>query len=892
MLIRKLFKKRKGSTESRDVQSEAEYKEEHRRIFRPTLETLVKNFLTKPRFCEIALSLNNLAFLDNIGFFKEFKATYPNVELSKDTEKGKLNLRGRGEEFEDAYENCSQKLRDITVKSLRFDDEKIWDVIADAKMQSHIKSVFTSDDIKAQVHPDCDGMSVKITAIGVIELQKATRILVELVEKQRIQIPEHVDRYSEGEKIQKFVKGLESSRALKIYFQPSNSVVEIVGVSQFVAKALRELQAFFVSLRIKQKSFAPPNSTPDIKTFLRIYFDHFIKKEEREFQSLNISVQQIQSCSGYQITMTGAEKNFSAAERMLQRMVSNITQKDIKFTYPGLIKLFDEKNGVDEVKRIEQKRKVLIRITPGLAHVSKSKPQNSYARYNFATKEGVQVSFKIGRIENEQADVLVNSAHSNLNHLTACGKALQDQGGISYTEACKLHTNIPMLDIVCTSGGNLPCKYVIHAICCHWNKEDEQKSEKALGDLIRKIFVKCIELNVTSVALPTIGAGKHGYPEDIVIKILQREIKTISCENTGLKKVSVIVFEGKMPHFGGCRSQATSKQNENDTNYTSFGTAEEIQVHFVGYRNDIDHAISDMKAFVEMKRDKRTIEGIGNIVENNKVELEKLSAVHRVRITSSSAGAIDVEGMKDDVTDFFAKFTEIQRQYLFTTDDIPSFWDVLPEGKVVDLVNLLPSSSEYREILMHFKMGFTERAAVAPTVRKIERIQNPDLFRLYLAKKKAMGGRENEMRLFHGTDVKNTDAINGNNFNRSLAGSNGVLFGNGVYFTNRSSFAFQYCADELGRRLHLSNRYSLNGNCENSAPSATKWFKMYVVKVLVGEYTKGAREMIQPPKKNDLNNPTLLFDSVVNNVENPSIFVLFQDHQYYPEYLITLEHIC
>ena len=151
MSFSNFFKKLKGSTGSRDVLSEAEYKEEHRKIFRPTLETLVKNFLTRPRFCEIALSLNNLVFLDNIGFFQEFKATYPNVKLSKDTEKGKLNLRGRGEELEDAYENCSQKIRNITIKSLSFGDKKIWDVIADAKVQSHIKCVFTSDNIKAQV---------------------------------------------------------------------------------------------------------------------------------------------------------------------------------------------------------------------------------------------------------------------------------------------------------------------------------------------------------------------------------------------------------------------------------------------------------------------------------------------------------------------------------------------------------------------------------------------------------------------------------------------------------------------------------------------------------------------------------------------------------------------
>lgn len=65
--------------------------------------------------------------------------------------------------------------------------------------------------------------------------------------------------------------------------------------------------------------------------------------------------------------------------------------------------------------------------------------------------------------------------------------------------------------------------------------------------------------------------------------------------------------------------------------------------------------------------------------------------------------------------------------------------------------------------------------------------------------------------------------------------------------------------------------------------------KMYVAKVLVGEYTKGASGMKAPPSKNDPNNPGLRYDSVVNNVHNPTMYIIFQDNQYYPEYLLTLQ---
>ena len=62
-----------------------------------------------------------------------------------------------------------------------------------------------------------------------------------------------------------------------------------------------------------------------------------------------------------------------------------------------------------------------------------------------------------------------------------------------------------------------------------------------------------------------------------------------------------------------------------------------------------------------------------------------------------------------------------------------------------------------------------------------------------------------------------------------------------------------------------------------------------MAKVLVGEYTKGASRMKAPPTKSDPNNPGLRYDSVVNDIRNPRMYIIFQDNQYYPEYLLTLQ---
>ena len=57
---------------------------------------------------------------------------------------------------------------------------------------------------------------------------------------------------------------------------------------------------------------------------------------------------------------------------------------------------------------------------------------------------------------------------------------------------------------------------------------------------------------------------------------------------------------------------------------------------------------------------------------------------------------------------------------------------------------------------------------------------------------------------------------------------------------------------------------------------------MFYVRVTVGEYCKGVKDALTPDVREGLN----LYDTTVNNVADPSIFVTYHDAQAYPEYLI------
>ena len=62
-------------------------------------------------------------------------------------------------------------------------------------------------------------------------------------------------------------------------------------------------------------------------------------------------------------------------------------------------------------------------------------------------------------------------------------------------------------------------------------------------------------------------------------------------------------------------------------------------------------------------------------------------------------------------------------------------------------------------------------------------------------------------------------------------------------------------------------------------PDASGIQHMFWVRVVVGEYCRGVKDALTPDVRDGLN----LYDTTVNDVKNPSIFVTYHDAQAYPE---------
>ncbi|XP_050971713.1 protein mono-ADP-ribosyltransferase PARP14 [Labeo rohita] len=224
------------------------------------------------------------------------------------------------------------------------------------------------------------------------------------------------------------------------------------------------------------------------------------------------------------------------------------------------------------------------------------------------------------------------------------------------------------------------------------------------------------------------------------------------------------------------------------------------------------------------------------------VDLQKMEA------TSCDSGQVTALKRLENLSDFA----------------LPIYWDNMSQSDSLKVIDLDQSSAEYKTVKADFKK------TVKKTVLKIQRIQNINLRRLYEVRKKELENKNGsvgaaEKILYHGTSEASCSAIMKTNFNRSLAGQNATLYGHGTYFAVHASYS---------------------ANPTYAVPAADGTQCMFVARVLTGDHALGQMDIKTPPVRVA---PDHLYDSVVDNMQNPSMFVVFHDCQAYPDYLITFK---
>ncbi|XP_068128192.1 protein mono-ADP-ribosyltransferase TIPARP-like [Hyperolius riggenbachi] len=197
----------------------------------------------------------------------------------------------------------------------------------------------------------------------------------------------------------------------------------------------------------------------------------------------------------------------------------------------------------------------------------------------------------------------------------------------------------------------------------------------------------------------------------------------------------------------------------------------------------------------------------------------------------------------------------------------PVHWRITNTSLIYEKSTVASMDSEYFYVYTYFHKTMEESKYV---IEEISRIQNYFQCEKYSRKKTYM---ENHLKdaqygcleryLFHGTSPSHLKAICTQNFDPRVSGRHATIYGKGSYFARDASYSHNY-----------------------SPPTEEGDHYMFLAKVLVGRPALGNPSYTRPPPLNRTSESSLLYDSCVDRPQRPNIFIIFDNDQVYPYFII------
>ncbi|MCS6908072.1 MAG: macro domain-containing protein [Anaerolineales bacterium] len=130
-----------------------------------------------------------------------------------------------------------------------------------------------------------------------------------------------------------------------------------------------------------------------------------------------------------------------------------------------------------------------------------------------------------GDITAEEVDAIVNAANRYLQHGGGVAGAIVRRGGSVIQEESdrwvREHGPVAHDSPAYTTAGQLPCRYVIHAVGPMWGEGDE---DEKLCAAVRGSLRVAEQLGCASLALPAISTGIFGFPKERAARLILRTL--------------------------------------------------------------------------------------------------------------------------------------------------------------------------------------------------------------------------------------------------------------------------------------------------------------------------------------------------------------------------------
>ncbi len=128
-----------------------------------------------------------------------------------------------------------------------------------------------------------------------------------------------------------------------------------------------------------------------------------------------------------------------------------------------------------------------------------------------------------GDITAQQVDAIVNAANARLMHGGGVAGAIARKAGPTLWEESRAwvtrHGLVSAAAPAHTTGGNLPCRYVIHAVGPVW-RGGTHGEDQTLQTAVTASLQRAADLGLRSLALPAISTGIFGFPMERAARLI------------------------------------------------------------------------------------------------------------------------------------------------------------------------------------------------------------------------------------------------------------------------------------------------------------------------------------------------------------------------------------